>query len=465
MPNAFAHFALLVWPVVTLVLFRRLPADRALIWSLLGGYLLLPPLPAAFDFPMLPPLSKDTIPSLAAFVAVLALHRADAPLFPRSPVGRVLIAIFVLSPIVTVLANPEPVVFGRHAITGLGPKDAAALSLLQFLTILPFLLARQLLASEESLHALLRAFALAGLAYSLPMLAEVRLSPQLNTWVYGYFQHLFEQMVRGEGYRPIVFLYHGLSVAFFAMTAVVAALALWRFSPSRHGAWWLFAALYLAIVLVLCKSLGSFLYMLLLAPLVLLLGVRTQIRVAAVIALMATAYPVLKGAHLVPTDWILSQAERISPERANSLRFRLDNEEALQARAEEKPLFGWGSWGRNHVYAGDGRPLTVADGRWIITMGVYGWVGFLVEFLLLSMPIYLLWYRFGAGEDPPGPWVGPLALLLAINLVELLPNATLTPLTWIVCGALWGLAETTARAGAREKSAEARPEPVWRPVM
>ena len=465
MPNAFAYFMLIAWPLVTLVLFRRLPADRALIWSLLGGFLLLPPQPAAFDFPLLPPFTKDNIPSLAAFVAVLALHRADAPLLPRAPLARLLIAVYVLSPIATVLTNAEPAVFGRHVITGLGMKDAAALSILQFLHLLPFLLARQLLASGESLHALLRALALAGLAYSLPMLAEVRLSPQINTWVYGYFQHVFSQMVRGDGYRPIVFLYHGLWVAYFAMTAVIAALALWRFSTTRQATLWLFAAVYLAIVLVLCKSLASLLYMVLLAPLVLLLGVRTQIRVAAVIALLATAYPVLKGAHLVPTDWILAQAERISPERANSLRFRLENEEVLQARAEEKPLFGWGSWGRNQVYDGDGRPLTVTDGRWIIAMGVYGWVGFLAEFLLLAMPILLVWRRFGGSRgDPPPPWAGPLSLLLAINLVELLPNATLTPITWLICGALWGLAEAPVRAAAREGGG-ARSEPVWRPVM
>ena len=37
---------LFAWPLVAVALFQRLSADRALIWTILGGYLLLPPLAA-----------------------------------------------------------------------------------------------------------------------------------------------------------------------------------------------------------------------------------------------------------------------------------------------------------------------------------------------------------------------------------------------------------------------------------
>ena len=46
----------------------RLPVERALIWSILGAYLLLPPV-AASTFPLIPPLDKVSIPNLAAYVA------------------------------------------------------------------------------------------------------------------------------------------------------------------------------------------------------------------------------------------------------------------------------------------------------------------------------------------------------------------------------------------------------------
>ena len=75
---------------------------------------------------------------------------------------------------------------------------------------------------------MLRGLVVAGLIYSLPMLFEVRMSPQLHTWIYGYFPHSFGQQMRDGGFRPVVFIGHGLGVAFFVMTTVVAAAAFWR---------------------------------------------------------------------------------------------------------------------------------------------------------------------------------------------------------------------------------------------
>ena len=79
MPNGLAYLALLAWPPVTIALFRMLSVERAVIWSILGGYLLLPPI-AAFDFPLIPPLDKFSIATLSAYAAcVLMLGDARAP--------------------------------------------------------------------------------------------------------------------------------------------------------------------------------------------------------------------------------------------------------------------------------------------------------------------------------------------------------------------------------------------------
>ncbi|MEH6361299.1 MAG: hypothetical protein V7761_11280, partial [Amylibacter sp.] len=101
---------------------------------------------------------------------------------------------FVLGPIVTALTNSEPIVFsGAEGLPGLRITDAIALAINQTLLLVPFLLARQLLATPEAHKELLIALLIGGLIYSIPMLIEVRLSPQVNVWVYGYFQHLFSQ--------------------------------------------------------------------------------------------------------------------------------------------------------------------------------------------------------------------------------------------------------------------------------
>lgn len=70
---------LAIWPVVTIALFRRLPAERALIVALMVGYLLLPEPPAAFDLPLMPPLNKHNIPALSAFAFCLWKHGPQGP--------------------------------------------------------------------------------------------------------------------------------------------------------------------------------------------------------------------------------------------------------------------------------------------------------------------------------------------------------------------------------------------------
>ena len=160
MPNALAYLMLAVWPLVSLAMFARWPLERALIWSLLGAYLLLPPPPAAFDFPMMPPLSKDTLPSLVTFLICLyhaRKARARVPMIPESPLARGLVAVFVLSPVATAATNTEAVFFGRIGLPGLGLKDMVALVILQAILLIPFLLARAHLATARGLRELVLA--------------------------------------------------------------------------------------------------------------------------------------------------------------------------------------------------------------------------------------------------------------------------------------------------------------------
>lgn len=461
MPNILAYFMLAVWPLVTLVLFIKLPLARAFVATIVAGYLLLPPPPAAFDFPLLPPFSKESTPTLAAFAVLWFRARDRVEWLPRTPLVRILLALFILSPVLTFVTNREPVFFGHIGLPDMRPFEAFAVAVQQGFVVLNFLMARALLTGPgapdlsadddgaRGLRTVLMALFVGGLAYSVPMLIEVRLSPQLNNMIYGYYQHYFAQAIRGSGFRPLVFLNHGLWAAFFAMSAFAAGLALWRNARGQGRNLYLLAAGYLGAVLVLCKTLGALIFGIVLVPLIVLFSTLWQIRIAALLALLVLAYPLAKSANLVPYEIMVGEAAKISTDRANSLKFRFDNEEVLYERALRKPAFGWGTWGRNQIIdPNTGNFATVTDGRWIITMGVFGWVGYIAEFGLLVLPLLMLWQvgrRPGAGL--PG-LAGPLALMLAINLVDLIPNATLTPLTWLMAGALLGLAER-ARAQYR----------------
>lgn len=464
MPNLIAFAALFFWPAVATVLFLRLPPGRALIATLLAGYLLLPPAPAGIDLPILPPLDKDSIPALSALVIALMLLRPGARLIPDSIVARVLIGIYLLAPIATVLTNGDPIAWGPRYLPGLNLREALGVALVQCITLAPFLLARHFLATVQDQRDLLMALVIGGLVYSFPMLVEVRLSPQVNTWVYGFFQHSFSQMVRGDGYRPIVFLYHGLWVAFFAMTATVAAVAILRGEKGRSRITYIGIALYLGLMLVLCKSFGSLGFAVMLVPLVLFFGRRTQILVAAVLAIAALSYPAAKLSGVLPEASLLAAVDRISSERAYSLQFRFDNESRLIDRAMERPLFGWGLWGRNLIFnTTDGRVETIPDGRWVLAIGILGLTGFVAEFGLLTLPLLLLAGQVLRGRDP-GPWTGPIALLIAVNVVDMIPNATLTPLTWLFAGAALGFAERRQSVPAAAKTAAAVPVGAMAPI-
>ena len=86
------------------------------------------------------------------------------------------------------------------------------------------------------------------------------MSPQLHYWIYGYQPTPFSQQMREGGFRAVVFVGHGLSVAFFIMTATVAAAALWKTRTLIRqlyptGVW-----AYLSSILILCKGLTSLLF-------------------------------------------------------------------------------------------------------------------------------------------------------------------------------------------------------------
>jgi hypothetical protein len=158
---------------------------------------------------------------------------------------------------------------------------------------------------------------------------------------------------------------------------------------------------------------------------------------------MALLYPMLRTVDVVPTTSMVGTAAIISSERASSLQTRFEEEHELLDRASERLLFGWGRFGRSRVHDEEtGRDLSTTDGRWIITLGQFGLVGFLAEFGLLALPVFRAASALKFTESfRDKVFLAALALIISINLVELLPNATLSPWTWLLAGALLGRAE------------------------
>lgn len=471
MPNALAFLAVFGWPIAVFMLFKMLPRAEAFAWSMLGGYLLLPTR-AGIDLPAVPPIDKDGVPVLS--IALMLMLGAGAGVAgARQNLGReqsggifrfviiLLLTIMLLSPLITVNTNFETIIYGPTVLPPLRPYDAVSIISRLLIMVLPFLLALRVFNTAESHAVLLRCMVLGMLGYSVLALYEIRMSPQLNVMIYGFFPHLFIQHIRPGGFRPVVFLVHGLWLAILLGMAILAAGALWRqrIVDGMRAAHWFYGGLYLAGVLLISNNLGALVIVLLLAPVVLFLGVRTQLLVAASVAAVVLIYPMLRGAHLVPVDAIVEMAAKVSVERAESLEFRLDNEDLLAERAAEKPLAGWGGFGRNGIYDPyTGKQLSVTDGSWIITIGIFGWLGYISHFGLLTLPIIFLALR--KGEEKMTPATAGLALVLAANQVDLIPNATMTPITWMLAGALAGYCvRRTSDVGAGAAAVPLSPVP------
>jgi len=478
-PNALAYLALFAYPLVAAVLFRRLPLHAALIWTILAGYLFLPER-TNVDLPLLPTLDKATIPSFTAAVlvwltvrrdqAAAALRRGRAgagteargtPLVRRGStvVTNTLLLLLVAAPLLYFVNNRAPVLNGAVLQPGIRLYDVASLTMVAVIMVMPFFLARRYLAAPEAQRYLLVALVVGGLVYSMFMLIEIRLSPQLHRWIYGFHSHSFAQHIRGDGFRPMVFLGHGLRVAIFVAMAVLAALALWRARDGSQPIGWLAAAVWTLTVLLLARSLGAFLLVLLIAPAMVFFGPRGQLLLAGVTSVTVMLYPMLRGAGLVPTEQLVGWAQLIDEERADSLAFRFENEDLLLARANQKPLFGWGGMGRNMILDDRyGRSVAIPDGVWVIVMGQQGWVGYVATFGLVCMPLVLILWRRRTVR--PDLITAGLALALAINLLDMLPNSSLVPITWLIAGALMGRYETgRAPAPAPEEAPEAAPPP------
>ena len=208
--------------------------------------------------------------------------------------------------------------------------------------------------------------------------------------------------IRGGGFRPVVFLHHGLWLGVFLCMAVLGACTLWRqaLRDRVRAAPWLAAMLWLALTLVLSRNLGATALMLLFAPVILFAPPRLQVLVAAVFAGMVLTYPMLRG-----RGWCRSarstRSQNLSAKTAPVTQIPA-RQRGYAARPRKRETAGrLGRLGaRPSLDPETGRDLSVTDGLWVIIIGSFGWVGYVAQFGLLAMPLLMLARRRGAEIAP-----------------------------------------------------------------
>jgi len=404
---------------------------------------MLLPVKTEIDLPMIPGMGKHTIPVVAALIGCLFIKKKPISYVKELGKLKYLVILLIITPFITATLNSDALLIGGRYLKGLTYYDGLSATINQFLIITPFFIGRQFFKTYEHQLLMFKLLVVAGLLYSIPMLFEVRMSPQLHSWFYGYFPHEFAQQRRAGGFRPVVFMGHGLWVAFFTAVVLAASVALWNSRVRIFSFKPKLTSFYLLAVLVLCKSIASLAYGVFAFVLLKNTTIKTQHKLAVALVCLAMLYPFMSILKVFPHQTILSVATSISPDRAQSLQFRFDNEEILLNKARERIFFGWGSWGRNRVFDDEtGKDLSVTDGGWIITFGQFGVFGFIAEFGLLAVTVFRAQKAAKYLKlNPEKNLLAAHALLVSIIMIDQLPNASLAPWLWLIAGVLLGRAE------------------------
>lgn len=455
-----AALALLVWIPVVLVIFGRNPPSRAALYSFLGAMLFLPER-AWIKFPSFPELPKDPLTNMLMlfglwiFLGGRARGRVE-------PWWYVLSACTITLGIATALTNPEPLYYGKLVLQGMTFRDGVYSGLSIFISAnLAAYIAMRCFHDERDLDRLFRVMIAAGLVYALPILVELRLSPQVHTWIYGYpASESFDQTIRFGGYRPMVMMTHGLALSLFMLGPTLAAFTLAR--DKREKIWGFSArwvALFLFLLVLACKSTAVWFYALIAVPLVRYGSVKWMIRVSLVLALIVCLYPYLRAVDKFPTDFVLDIAGRIQADRMGSMKFRFDNEDVLIAHAMKKPWLGWSTvYGRNMLYDNWGSVMTVTDGGWIIALGNGGIIGLALYNVIPVVGILTVARRIKHIADPRSRLLlASMTLYLALTWIDVLPNGSFNQLPQFLSGALCAVSGTLVRqkrgvAGAKQKA-------------
>ncbi|QDS96075.1 hypothetical protein FF011L_48790 [Roseimaritima multifibrata] len=426
--------ALIGWVPITAMLFAILRPHQATAVSMVAGWLLLPVW--GYPLPGLPDYSKTTASAFAIAIGVIIKAPGHISRI-RLSVYDAPIILWTLSPIVT------------SSLNGLGIYDGISSSIRELIVWgLPYFAGKIFFQNQLEIRFLSQTIIISGVIYSFFCLLEVRLSPQLNNWVYGFHVNDFVRNIRYEGYRPTVFMANGLMVGMWMMASTILAADMANLPAGEKRSWrphWLIVS-YLFLATIACKATGASL--LLIGGMLVLLLVRwTGLRFFFIaLAMVPPIYISARLSGTVPREGIITLAAAMTnDDRAQSLEARLIQEDLFGKKALQRPLFGWGGWKRSWPVSADtGKEMTRGvDGFWTIVFGQRGLIGLAAFTSLHLWPTIAI--CFGAlGRRLREPELIPLSsfmLILSLAMIDNLLNGLYNPVFPLISGMLIGIAQ------------------------
>ncbi len=444
----FANFALWLWLPLVLVLFLLVPARRAVVGALIGSWLFLPQLEIPIQF--IPNYTKVSATSYALLLGALLLDPRRSlfkfrPVWPDIPMG-----LFLFSGFISSFTN------------NLGAYDAFAMLLQRSVQYgIPYLLGRCYFQNADDAKEFCKGILLGGLLYVPLCMYEFRMSPQLHRIFYGFSPFTdFSMAQRWGGFRPTVFMQHGLMVGVWMATAAATSFWLWRTKVLTRFMFlpmWLVTGI-LMVVTVFVKATGAIVLLAaVLGIMWFLLHFRSKSPFVAVIVVIPVYLYVRTTGIWDGIDFSHWLGTKIDEERALSLWYRLTMENATVFHLENRELFGWGGWGRAFdfkVYDGGLDTTIVPDSFWIVTFGSNGYYGLITIFLFYLLGPALLLWKMG-----PADWVNSkyapvtgMALVSLVYSLDCLVNAMINPIFIVMLGSVTGMAARMQYRGSGASS-------------
>jgi hypothetical protein len=455
--NIMVPFAMFGWIPLVVILFACMTPRRAVLMAFLLAWLFLPI--AAYKIPMIPAYTKITAATLGTLLGVLIFDSTRLMAFRPKWVDLIILLWCVAK-------------IGSSVSNGVGLYDG--LSSAEYLILiwgLPWLFGRLYFSDAAGMRELVVGIALGGLMYVPLCLLEAKMSPQLNYWVYGFHAVDWAETKRLGGWRPTVFMQHGLMVGMWMCMSGLIAWWLWRTKGARK-IWMLpagIAAMAILVTALICRSFGA-IGLLAIGMGSLWLASKTKRTFPMwCVLLFIPVYMFVRLSGTWSGNGLIELSTMVgSSDRAGSLQVRLHSEDQFIRAGWHQPWFGFRGWYNTTDLQDKNSRTGIPDALWMIEFTAAGLFGVTALTSYLLLPTALAWRKI-----KPADWKNPdvltaigLGMIVTLSMVDNLFNAMLNPMFMLGAGALSGWSKTiTARRpsvpGAKTPSLGARTSPVW----
>ena len=454
-----AQGVLWAWLPLVMLFFLWMSPRRAVISALIVSWLFLPQL--GYSLPLIPDYTKTSATCYAIILGALLLDPKSRVLSFKPLWIDIPMAVWCAVPFITSVNNE------------LGLYDGASTMLDRTVQYgMPYLIGRLYFRTPDDAKDFCLGILLGGLAYVPLCLYEVRMSPQLHNMLYGFSPFLDWNMAqRWGGWRPTVFMRHGLAVGVWMAASAALGFWLWRTKAIKDlfGLPMWVVGPSLILTAILAKSTGA---------IMLFFGVSAAMFAVRYLNTKALMYALLLGAPLFLltrvtqifdgeafSQW-LGTLHPAMDERASSLEYRMVHENYIVGHTAERPFFGWGGWGRAfEVYIERYNSRAVPDSMWIRSYGQNGIVGLVSLYAMYLIPPIVLLSKLKTKEwasKQLAPVTG-LAMITMIYSLDCLFNTMLNPVFIVATGGVAGMAASLSRTPVRKPQAIAPRGPIAGP--